>query len=64
MAREEWRKGLTFTECIGGLTSQNVWMKLSLTLFKMKKLRFRLLSNVIRLVRRTELQSAASRLSF
>ena len=38
-------------------------MKLSLTLFKMKKLRFRLLSNVIRLVRRTELQSAASRLS-
>ena len=63
MVREEQRRGLMLTEYIGGLTSQNMWMKLSLMLFVMKKLRFSLLSNVVRLVRRTELQSAASRLS-
>ena len=31
VVREERRRGLTFNECVGGLISQNVWMKLSLT---------------------------------
>ena len=65
-------KGLMFTVWIGGLISQNVWMKLSLFLLsqeevvtcsEMKKPRFSHLSDVVRLLRGTELQSAASRLS-
>ena len=59
---EEWRRGLTFTEWIGGLICQNVWMSFHWPCFEMKKLRLGCSSDVS-FVRGTEMQSAASRLS-
>lgn len=54
--------GLTWTERIGGLISQNMWVSCHWPCFEMKTLRFSSLSDAVRLVRGIELQSAASRL--
>lgn len=35
--REERRRGLTFNECVGGLISQNVWMKLAIDALRWRK---------------------------
>ena len=58
----EWRRGLTFTEWIGGLICQNVWMSCHWPCFEMKKLRL-CCSSDISFVRGAEMQSAGSRLS-
>ena len=59
---EEWRRGLTFTEWIGGLICQNVWMSCHWPCFEMKKLSLGCSSDVS-FVRGAEMQSAGSRLS-